>query len=263
MSKKKKDSAEVELIKQHIITLFRKNYNDSIILQALIVEGVKIHRYQLKRWRLELGLTRRITVEEREARYDELKAIIQAELDKGGIEGFGRGLVKTHFRGLQITASRDMIYEIIAELDPDRILCRRHDLNRGKNEFVVKGPDWGWHIDQHDKFKLWGFQIYAAIDTYSRKIMWTYVGIANRTAHSVLGQFLKVFREKGYQPRVITSDQGGEVPFLAEVHYSLARAIIPMVPFEKLFRFGTTLKNQRIESWWGQLSKSRLIFWRV
>jgi hypothetical protein len=213
----KRGSLQAEHIKSRISTFFLDNYNDLMILQALFTEGIEISRRQLARYRIELGLTRRMSIAERERRFQELKAAVREELDKGGIEGYGEGLVKSHFRGLGITAPRRMIYQIIKELDEEGYKRRAHDFQRGKKEYIVKGPDWQWAIDQHDKLSKWGFEIYAAIDAYSRKVIWVYVGISNRTGYSVLGQFLKVLREKGYHPRIVTSDKGGEVPFLAEV----------------------------------------------
>ena len=89
------------------------------------------------------------------------------------------------------------------------------------------------------------------------------MGVSNRTAYSILGQYLQVLRKLSYYPQVISSDKGGEVPFVAEVHYALSRMTTLILPFEKVYRFGTSPKNQRIESWWSQLEKSRLYYWRV
>jgi hypothetical protein len=204
-----------------------------------------------------------MTIEEREQKYQQLVGIVREELDHGGIEGYGAGLIKTHFRQMGVTAPRKLIYDIVKGLDSEGYKRRTNDMQRKKQEMVVKGPDWGWSLDQHDKLAPWGFQIYAAIDVYSRNIIWCYVGVSNRTAYSVLGQFLQVLRKLGYHPRVISSDKGGEVPFVAEVQYALSRTTTPILPFEKVYRFGTSTKNQRIESWWSQLEKSRLYYWRV
>jgi hypothetical protein len=50
----------------------------------------------------------------------------------------------------------------------------------------MPGPDWIWLINGHDKLLLFGIEIYACINTYSRNIIWVYVGISNRTAYSVI-----------------------------------------------------------------------------
>ena len=62
---RKNGTPEVERIKLRIVAFFLDNYNDSMILQALSTEGIKISRRQLRRYRLELKLVRRMSIEER------------------------------------------------------------------------------------------------------------------------------------------------------------------------------------------------------
>ena len=137
---------------------------------------------------------------------------------------------------------------------------------------MVPGPDYVWSLDGHDKLADWGIEIYAAIDTYSRKIIWIYVGITNRTAMSVLHQYLTTIEDIGYIPRILRTDHGSECPLVAEAHYGLARAALAQnsapdtvseLSFKEVFYFGGSAHNQRIESWWAQLEKSKLYVWRV
>ena len=115
------------------------------------MEGISLSRQQLMRYKLELNLIRQMSIEERLRKLQELKGIVREELDKGGIEGFGEGLIKTYFRGLGVTVSRPLIYQIVKELDKESYKRRAHDFQRQKKEFIVKGPNWQWAIDQHDK----------------------------------------------------------------------------------------------------------------
>ena len=62
---RKNGSPEVERIKSRIVAFFLDNYNDSMILQALSTEGIKMSRRQLRRYRLELKLVRRMSIKER------------------------------------------------------------------------------------------------------------------------------------------------------------------------------------------------------
>jgi hypothetical protein len=50
----------------------------------------------------------------------------------------------------------------------------------------------------HEKLSPFGFEIYAAIDAYSRCIIWIYVGVSGRVSLSIVQQFLLVILEKGY-----------------------------------------------------------------
>jgi len=49
---------------------------------------------------------------------------------------------------------------------------------------------------------------------------------------------------------------------VADCHFQLRRMITPGVEFRQCYRYGTSKKNQRIESWWQQMSQSALTRWR-
>ena len=127
----------------------------------------------------------------------------------------------------------------------------------------MPGPNYLWSIDGYCKLSFFGFEIYAAIDAYSRYITWIYVGISNRTAISILYQFLDTLATEKIQPRRIRSDRGTETPLIASAHYALMKQVDPELRFSDCYWFGTSTSNQRIESWWGQLSGSCLFQWRV
>jgi hypothetical protein len=152
---------------------------------------------------------------------------------------------------------------MIRELDPEGVSRRRKDLQRRRGEYVVPGPDFIWSIDGHDKLSHWGIQIYAAIDAYSRHIIWMYVGVSNRTTRSVLAQYLEACASIGCFPRIIRSDRGTETPMLAECHFGMRRAMEPGILFKECYFFGKSTGNQRIEAWWSQLQKGQLYRWRV
>lgn len=86
--------------------------------------------------------------------------------------------------------NRDRLFAAVKQLDPDGVYRRANDLQRHRGEYIVPGPNWLWSIDGHCKLNFYGIEIYAAIDAYSRYIIWIYVGISSRTAVSVLRQFL-------------------------------------------------------------------------
>lgn len=52
------------------------------------------------------------------------------------------------------------------------------------------------------KLSLYGIEIYAAIDGYSRYILWVYIGISTRTAISVYKQYINVVSTFRYLPQV-------------------------------------------------------------
>jgi len=58
--------------------------------------------------------------------------------------------------------------------------------NIPRGEYWVPGPNYIWSVDGHMKLELFGIEIYASVDAYSRYITWIYFGVSTRTAISVL-----------------------------------------------------------------------------
>lgn len=161
--------------------------------------------------------------------------------------------------------ARDSLFSIVKRLDPKGLELCAADRNRRKGEYIVPGPDYIWSIDGHEKLSPFGFEIYAAIDAYSRCIIWIYVGVQGRVSLSIVQQFLRVVLEKGFIPYIVRSDRGKETPLAAEVHFALARTMQdnPGFKLRDCWYYGTSTANQRIESWWSGLEKSQLYRWRV
>lgn len=148
-------------------------------------------------------------------------------------------------------------------LDPAGVTRRLNDLQRHRGEYIVPGPNYVWSIDGYCKLQHWGIEVYAAMDAYSRYIMWIYIGISCRTAVSVLKQYLDTLETQEIMPQVLRADRGVETPLIAAAHHKFTQQNRPNASFEGCFRYGTSTANQRIEAWWGQLTKSVLFRWRV
>ena len=115
------------------------------------------------------------------------------------------------------------------------------------------------------KLEHWGIQVYAAIDVYSRFIIWIYAGISARSAMSVFKQYLITIRDSHVMPRLIRTDRGGETVLAADAHYYVSsdvRRDEAPLRFGDCFRYGTSKQNQRIEAWWNQLRRARISRWR-
>ena len=80
------------------------------------------------------------------------------------------------------------MFSILKEVDPIGVQKRTHDRNRHQGTFHVPGPNWLWSVDGYHKLSLFGIEIYAAIDAYSRYIPWFYVGVSSKTDISVCKQ---------------------------------------------------------------------------
>lgn len=68
--------------------------------------------------------------------------------------------------------------------------------------------------------------------------------------------------ESGFIFDAIRSDRGTETPMMANAHWQLHQQLNPDIPFHHVYWYGTSTLNQKIESWWRQMSKSQTLFWK-
>ena len=80
----------------------------------------------------------------------------------------------------------DRLFSTYRTVFPDAVKRRRADLQRKRGEYIVPRPNWLWLVDSYLKLEPYGIEIYAAIDAYSRYIIWIYCGITARTGVSVV-----------------------------------------------------------------------------
>jgi hypothetical protein len=241
-------------------------------------DGCRIGEYTVRRLRYRLGLKKRITgVVAQQQMDDHVQRIVSAELDKGSIEGYGYRLAFKHLAsrfkitGRYIYAYDHVVYMLISLPSPrDRVYAALRNLNQnglrsrrlGTRAERIRGPralgpNHAWSIDAHCKLEHFGFQIYAAIDVYSRFVIWTYVGVSARTALCVFAQYIRSIEASGTIPRVIQSDRGGETRRLADLHFQLSQVCRDQqLTFGECFRYGTSKMNQTIEGWWRQQARA-------
>lgn len=250
---------------ERIRILFFHGLNDIQILRTLTAEDYLITLGGLVRLRIEeLHLKRRLrTKEEQETAKENAHSELIDELQKGVVEGYGRGLLYAHFQELGVQVSRDRLFGIYRTLVPDAIDRRTRNMQRHRGEYIVPGPNFVWSVDGYLKLQPYGIEVYAAIDAYSRFVVWIYVGISARTAISVVRQYLDTVNILGQHPRFIRSDHGTETVMLASAHHQLQQIAQPDLDFHDCYMYGTSTSNQRIEAWWNQLSKGLLFRWRV
>ena len=267
-------TVETEDLRKRIHFLFcRWGLSDEEMLEDLQDEGFTITSRGLVRIRKELGFKRLELSPEARAHMDEVtRGLIEEELGKNVIQDLGRGYLVEHFRKLGhpvkryssydplypqiLKYLRDRLFAQYRTLVPDAVDRRLRDIQRQRGEYVVAGPNLVWSVDGHDKLSEFGIQIYGGIDAYARYVIWNNVSISNRTAVSVLRGFLDVVSELGQQSRFVRSDRGGETVLMAQAHLQLLQAYEADMSFDNCYWYGTSTANQRIESWWGQMTKS-------
>jgi len=148
-------------------------------------------------------------------------------------------------------------------LDPEGVTRRTPGLRKKRLEnYITAGPDYLWCLDGHDKLAQYGIEIYAAVDAYSRKVIWFYVGNSNRTQLSVLRQYLSAVKARGLCPSFIRTDKGTETIMLADAHFSLftEAALAEHWPDEEYdslritdcYIYDPSTRNIRVERLWRQ-----------
>jgi hypothetical protein len=254
-----------ELCKRVQILFFEVGLEDRDMLHLLNREGFNISKWHLVRLRFRLNLRRRIgnTQEDHDHADSVVEQLIKDELRHGQIEGYGRGLLHSHFRQQGYIVARDRLFRVYRTLNREAINRRKRVLPRPSGEAIIPGPNYVWSVDGYDKLKSYGIEIHACIDAYSRYIIWVYVGVSNATAISCLTQYLHVLEDFKTAPQFLRSDRGEETVMMAQAHYKLQRASDPTLELRDCYMYGTSKQNQQLENWWGQLSKGYLWRWRV
>lgn len=194
---------------------------------------------------------------------EHIRAVLEEEL-RGQSALYGRRLAYTRLKQLGVPVARDRMFELVRELDPDGVASRmfaRQKIPRG--DYRVAGPNRVISVDGHHKLTLYGFEVYAGIDAYSRYITWIHVGISTRTAIAVLRSYLDHLSEHGTLPYTIRSDRGTETHMMANAHCQLHQELNPDSVWSDHYWYGTSTANQRIESWWRHMSKGQTIVWKV
>jgi hypothetical protein len=88
------------------VLFFECCLEDNDILYILRKEGYSLNKLGLQRLRKKMGLIRRVSLQSREEADKFLLEHVQKELDKGTIEGLGRGHLYTYFRNSMHLVSR-------------------------------------------------------------------------------------------------------------------------------------------------------------
>jgi len=254
------------------------NSNDSTIAATLTTNGIPTTANQVQEVRLRHGWRRRAANDEQLAEQRaETFQMVQEELEEGTIRAYGRELTKTHLLTHRAYRAReDDVRDALRKLDDKGTAARKPGPKRRRKrggEYIVRGPDWLWCIDGHDKFRNYGIQIYAAVDAFSRKILWFYIGNSNRRGVSVLRQALTTIRSLGRCPRFWRSDHGSEVLLLADAHFSFYREHkrsqgltddeVDSLRVRQCYMFGTSTANLRVENVWMRMIGSQTATWIV
>ena len=71
------------------------------------------------------------------------------------------------------------VRQIVKQLDPDSGKLRKHRRLNHRG-YVADGPKFVWHLDRHDKLKLFAFSIHSCIDKFLQYLIWREVVSSNK-----------------------------------------------------------------------------------
>ncbi|KAL5366644.1 hypothetical protein BJX96DRAFT_170107 [Aspergillus floccosus] len=217
------------------VLFFQVGLEDKELLSVLQKEGFSIFSRTLRRLRTQLGLFRRVR--------DPLAQQLQREEMLKALE-----LLHRHIRSKGYIIRRNRLFSAYKTVLPDAVHRRKYDLQRKRGEFVVPRPNFIWSVDGYLKLEPYGIEIYAAIDAYSRYIIWIYCGITARTAVSVLRQYLETIDNVQLLPSRVRSDQGLEIVLFRSAYLQLCRVREPNIQLNSCWISGRSTENQRIEA---------------
>lgn len=167
---------------------------------------------------------------------EDLRGIVREV--QGITPGIGQARMQGALRARDLHVQRRRVRECLRELDPVGTVLRWRQVIQ-RRTYNVKSANSLWHIDGNHKMIKWRFVVHAAIDGYSRVILYLHCATNNKAA-TVRSCFLKAAKEYGLPSRV-RSDHGLENVGVADVMLRLRgvnRASIIT---------GSSVHNQRVE----------------
>ena len=251
-------------------------YTNRGIVDALAERDIHSSRAQVRNIRLQRGWTlRNREVDAQDRAWERTLELCWRAIEEGPAREWGRGHLQVHLRlEYNWNAALNHVQEALKQINIARGVDRRPGMQpTRRHEALFHGPNFIWSIDGHCKLSPYGIDIYGAIDAYSRKLIWLYVGVSNQTQVSIAKQYLQAVQECGIRPRFIRADRGSEVPMLLDLQFNLYRASevlerrcardnVETLSIQECSILGKSTANQRIEQIWLRLMVSQLRPWR-
>ena len=158
----------------------------------------------------------------------------------------GEVMMKSHLLRMGVKVPRKDMRDSIHRIDHENTIDRQSKVIKHR-VYAVEHPNAVWHMDSHHKLIRWRFITHAAIDGFSRTIVYI-VCANNNKSITVHEQFMHGVARFGLPLRV-RSDHGGENIKVWEhmiTTYNDASRVIT----------GSSTHNERIERLWRDVHRS-------
>ncbi|XP_055025013.2 uncharacterized protein [Misgurnus anguillicaudatus] len=242
---------------RQLIYYFNRGHSYNVIVDMMAtLHGVRISLRGLKYKLKEAGMSRRKGYSPRNI----VRSAIRLEL-RGPGQLFGyRTMWQALKQKYQLTVKRGDVMVLLRELNP--VGCERRSRRRFvRRTYYSMGPNYLWHADGYDKLKPFGLAISGCIDGFSRKVLWLVCGPTNNNPSVIAANYLSCVRSLGLVPMRLRTDCGTENGIMAAIQCTLRHQHTDHFSGASSHMYGTSTSNQRIESWWSILRKSRSQFW--
>ena len=123
----------------------------------------------------------------------------------------------SHLNTSGVLVRREDVRLVLLELDRQNVeKRRRRRLRRRKNH--SPGPNFVWHIDDHDKLKPFGISIHQCINGYSRRIIWLEVAASNKVRELIAKHYLDAVKQMEGKPKIVKADNDPEHSVIQPLH---------------------------------------------
>ncbi|TFK78072.1 hypothetical protein K466DRAFT_507789, partial [Polyporus arcularius HHB13444] len=251
-------SKDDPVLEQALQDYQRRNITSKEQIQALLLaeHGISIGTATITRRRKLLGLkgsgaTTRALPE------TEKRQLILDQMAKHPTRGLGPRRMKEAIAldsGVQLT--RDYVHQEMRNLDPAGFV-QRHPKSKKKHRtvLIVRGPDFEWSCDGHDKLSAIGFPIWGVRDVWSGKWHGIWVVRSNRLKKTIAYLYLRLVKQRGGMPLQTTTDRGSETTGVYAFASALREEFAADLPVDELpaHRFLPSIENTTIERGWLRL----------
>ena len=201
--------------------------------------NIQLSSSQMKSCLLQFGLSRKQNVNDAVLE-DIMRNELRTSLSLIGYRQMTHNVCRIY--GLHI--SYEKVRKVLLKVDPGGVELRSRNVIR-RRVYETKGPFHVFHIDGHDKLKKRGFALHGGIDGFSRKVLWLNVSTTNNDPLVVANYFFTVCKRL---------DRGNENIYCQDIHTFLIKT-------EDSYRYGSSVRNQKIEALWSRLLRFRVHWW--
>lgn len=173
-------------------------------------------------------------------------------LDRGGVNWGIRHVQSLLRRELKLRLPRQLVRDVLHAMQPGH-MRRREVRLLFRGQYDVIEPMVLWHMDSYDKLAKWKFRIHGGIDGASHYVLWCEVA-TDKLATTIFKGYKAAVDLYGHPIR-IRSDYAAEHNLVREDQERARPEVV------KPFLTGSSVHNQRIEHFWGQVWKKTAWFY--